>query len=431
MPNKKTSAPRPYSTVTLPSGLRVLTVPLQETKAVTALVLCKVGSRFESPDVNGISHFIEHLMFKGTARRPNTLAISKLLDGVGAEYNAFTGKDYTGYYVKLNSEKLDLALDVVSDMLYNSKFDPKEIDRERQVIIEEISMYEDNPLMHIDDIFEAELFSGHPLGQLISGPRQVIRDVSRRTILDYLKRHYFPKNMMVGVAGRFDPKTIESKVQGYFSAKAVQRRPLPLKPFKFKSTGPRVRLEHKDTEQVQLCLGFPAISYFDKRLPALTLLSTILGGNMSSRLFISIRERRGLAYSVKCGLSIFEDTGALYVQAGVAKERTVEAITAIRQELERAVAGGVTAAELNRAKEFINGKLVLDLEDSENLGAWFAKQWLLVDRIETPAQKLAKIRAVTRADIQAAAKQFIIMNKSTLALIGPFKDSRPFRKLIG
>lgn len=422
--------PKLYQTDTFPNGLRVLTVPLQETKAVTVLVLCKVGSRFESAGLNGVSHFVEHLMFKGTTRRPNTLAISRLLDGVGAEYNAFTSKDYTGYYVKISSDHLELALDVVADMLYHSKYDPKEIDRERNVIIEEISMYEDNPLMYIEDIFERTLYRGHPLSRLIAGPRSVISSITRDQIVGFFRTHYYPSNMLVAVSGRFDPKTIVRDVRRHFLPTGPMRRPRTFRPFRPTGGGPRVTLLNKDTEQAQIGLGFPGVSYFDKRLPAVSLLSIILGGNMSSRLFISIRERKGLAYAIKCQASAYEDTGAFYVQAGVAKNRIEEAVQAIVVELDRVKDGGVSAVELNRAKEFISGKLVLDLEDSESLGAWFAKQWLLTNRIETPAEKLAKFRAVTREDVRAAANQLMKRARLTLAIIGPTSGRARFERIV-
>lgn len=420
-----------YRTTVLANGLRVLTVPLHETKAATVLVLCKVGSRYESKNLNGVSHFVEHLMFKGTKRRPNTLSIARLLDGVGAEYNAFTSKDHTGYYVKINHEHFDLALDVVADILHNSKFDPVEIDRERQVIVEEISMYEENPLMYIEDVFERTLFSGHPLGQLIAGPRQVIKQVSRAAIVRFFKTHYYPANMIVVVAGRFDEARILADIERHFGDPS-QTKPAPkAKAFKFKPGPPRFGLETKTTEQVQIGLGYPGLSYFDRQLPAFSLLSTILGGNMSSRLFIQIRERRGLAYAIHCSPSVYEDTGSLFIQAGVAKQRVEEAIKAILEELKKVRSAGVTPAELRRAKEYVKGKLILELEDSASVAAWLGKQWLLTGKIERPADKLKKIEAVTRADISALGRRLIRASGLTLALIGPFHDRRPFLKQLG
>ncbi|USN53218.1 MAG: insulinase family protein [Candidatus Nomurabacteria bacterium] len=427
---KQSATGKPYQTSVLKNGMRVLKVPLHETKAVTVLVLTKVGSRHESKPVNGISHFVEHLMFKGTKRRPSTLSISRLLDGVGAEYNAFTGKDHTGYYIKINSEHLHLALDVIADMLANSKFDAKEIDRERTVIIEEISMYEDNPLMYLEDIFEETMYAGSTLGQLIAGPRSVIRNVTRDTILKFYKTHYFPSNMMVVVSGRYNEETIDEQLAKLFTVPATKQKELTFKPFRYTGTKPRVRVMYKETEQAQIGIGYPAASYFDKSLPALSLLTSILGGNMSSRLFIQIRERRGLAYAIRCTPTVYEDTGNLYIQAGVAKERTEEAIKAILVELEKIRKQGITEAELKRAKEFIKGKLVLELEDSDHIGAWFGKQWLLTKKIETPAEKMAKIQRVTREEVNALARKIINPQKMNLAIIGPYKDAKRFENLV-
>ncbi|MFH0853102.1 MAG: pitrilysin family protein [bacterium] len=426
----KKNPAQPYSIVTLPTGLRVLTVPLHDTKAVTVLVLTKVGSRYESKRINGISHFVEHLMFKGTKKRPNSLAISKLLDGVGAEYNAFTSKDHTGYYVKINSEHLDLALDVVSDMLNNSKFDPKEIDRERGVIIEEINMYEDNPLMYLEDIFEQTLYSGSTLGRLIAGPRINIKNISRQNILDFVKTHYIPSNMLVAVSGRFDETKIKKQIKSYFSQTSAKRTPSRFKKFSYQGSKPKIGLEYKDTEQAQIGLGFPAVSYFSNQLSAFVILSTILGGNMSSRLFIQIRERRGLAYAIRCTPTVYQDTGNLFIQAGVARARAEESISAILFELEKVADKGVTSVELARAKEFIKGKLILELEDSESIGAWFAKQWLLTNKIETPNDKLIKIQAVTKEQVNLLAKKLFKRSRLNLAVIGPFKSTKQFGKLI-
>jgi len=428
MPNQNQE--QPYSTVILPTGLRVLTVPLHDTKAVTVLVLTKVGSRYETKRINGISHFVEHLMFKGTTKRPNTLAISKLLDGVGAEYNAFTSKDHTGYYVKINSEHLDLALDVVSDMLNNSKFDPQEIDRERGVIIEEINMYQDNPLMYLEDVFENTLYSGSTLGRLIAGPRKNIENINRKDILDFVKAHYFPHNMLVTVSGRFDETKIQKQIKSYFGQTSTKRTPSRYKEFIYRGTKPKLGLEPKDTEQAQVGIGFPAVSYFSKQISAFVILCTILGGNMSSRLFIQIRERRGLAYAIRCSPTVYQDTGNLFIQAGVAKERTEEAITAILEELKKIADKGITSIELARAKEFIKGKLILELEDSDSIGVWLAKQWLLTNKIDTPSAKLTKIQAVTKDQVNQLAKKLFKPSKLNLAVIGPIKDKKKLVRLI-
>lgn len=417
-------------TQTLPNGLRILTVPLRDTKAVTIFVFAKVGSRYETKSINGISHFIEHLMFKGTTKRPSTLDISKLLDGVGAQYNAFTSKDWTGYYVKINHEHTDMALDVVSDMLQHSKFDAKEIERERGVIIEEINMYDDNPTMSIDDIFEEIIFGlHHPLGWNIAGPRQVIREVSRASMIKFRDRHYQAKNMWVVVAGRLDPK-LDQAITKYF--RHVRTRPtvLAAKPYRRGPITPAVKIKYKEVEQIQIGLGVPALKYTDDRLPALQLLSIILGGNMSSRLFIQVRERRGLAYSVRASVNPYEDTGAFMVQAGLDKRRLEPALKVIMAELKKFKTTPVGSVELKRAKEFLRGKMILDLEDSDSIASWYGRQVLFHKKIKTPEQALERMMTVTPADIRRIAKKLFTRQAMRLAVIGPYKTEGNLPQII-
>jgi len=418
------------NTTTLPNGLRVLTVPLHDTKAVTIFVFAKVGSRYETRAINGASHFIEHLMFKGTTKRPSTLDISKLLDGVGAQYNAFTSKDWTGYYVKINHEHTDLALDVVSDMVQHSLFDPKEIERERGVIIEEINMYEDNPAMSIEDLFETTVFgSHHPLGWNIAGPREVIKKVSRQALLNYRDHFYQARNMWVVVAGRLTPR-LDRQLHKYFRTIKTHPHVHTAKPYVPKDNTKVARLKYKDSEQIQVGLGTRAFAYTDKRLPALNLLSIILGGNMSSRLFIQVRERRGLAYSVHASVNPYEDTGSFMIQAGLEKSRLPEALKVITAELHRLKTQPVPGSELNRAKEFVRGKMILDLEDSDSLASWYGRQALFHKKIESPEEAMAKLQKVTAADIRRLAKYMFRPANMRLAVIGPFKDPKPYLPLI-
>lgn len=414
----------------LKNGLRMIVAPRHETEAVTALVLFKVGSRNETRDINGVSHFLEHLMFKGTKKRPNTLAISKELDGIGAEYNAFTGKDYTGYYIKANWVKLPLLLDLLSDMLYNSKFDPKEIERERGVIVEEINMYRDNPLMYLEDIFERAMFGDHPLGWDIAGPRQVIRTVSRRKMIAYKETFYQPNNTQVIVAGRVDEKTIFDQIRSAFETNhKAKAQPKPRKKT-ITQKKPIVVLSHKETEQVQIGLGYPAYPYRHKGLIALHVLAAVLGGNMSSRLFIQVRERRGLAYAIKARVSMYEDTGCLMIQAGLAQNRVDEAIKVILAELEQVRKKGITPVELSRAKEFLKGQLVLQMEDSQNAANYYGQQALFQPSIKTPHEREKEVDDVTRADILRVAKDIIRQPLLTLAIIGPFKEKAHFERLL-
>lgn len=418
-----------YKKTTFNNGLRLLTIPQKGTKATTIFVLVGVGSRFESKDINGVSHFIEHLMFKGTKKRPTTLDISKALDSVGAEYNAATAKDWTGYYVKIDSKKIELAMDILSDMIYNSKFDSVEINKERGVIIEEINMYHDNPLMHIEDVLETVMFKGNTLGWDIAGPKKVIATVPRKKILDYKNKYYAPQNTVISVAGNINSK-IESVVKKYFETEKKQDADLSFTKFNSKQTKPQIKIDYKKTAQVQLAFGFPGYKYSDDKVYAAYLLSIILGGNMSSRLFINVREKRGLAYFVRSYVNIYKDTGNIIVQSGLDKSRLPEAIKVIMSELKKVRQHGVTAFELKQAKEYLRGKLILTLENSSNLSDWYAKQELLQDKIMTPEKKIAKFNEVTAGQIKQVAQEAFQTNKTNLAIIGPFKDKSKFEKMI-
>jgi predicted Zn-dependent peptidase len=418
-----------YQKITLKNGVRVLLVPDEHTKAATVFVMYRVGSRYEQKKYNGISHFIEHMMFKGTHRRPATADISRELDGVGAEYNAFTGKDSTGYYVKIDSRHFPLALDMLHDMLYNSKFENKELQQERKVIMEEIHMYKDNPMMHIEDVIETTIFEGGSLGWNIAGDQKSMDAVTRAAMLAYRNAYYVPSRTLVVTAGNFGPDALQM-IEKLFGSLPKKRSAKEFVKFNGKQSSTRAVVEYKETEQIQLALGFPAYSYFDKRLPALTLLGNILGGTMSSRLFIKVRERLGLAYFVRAGADAFEDTGVFMIRAGLTKSRIDEAIRAICKELVRIRSKGVTAAELKRAKENIRGRIVLELEDSSDLAGFFGKQELYTNEVKTPEEKFAEINAVTLGEVKAVARDVIRQNRASLALIGPFKDAKRFEKLI-
>lgn len=414
----------------LANHFTVLKIPSHETKATTVLVLAKVGSRYEKALNNGVSHFIEHLMFKGTNKRPDTHTLSKELDKVGAEYNAYTSKEYTGYYIKVNYENQELAFDMLSDLIFNSKFEDAEINKERGVITEEINMYEDNPLMYCDDLFEQLIFSStHPLGKLIAGPKTVIKNIKRRDIIAYRDNYYFPKNMLITVAGRINNQT-DKLIKKYFGSITRQANKVAYKIFKSTQTKPQIYIQHKQTEQVQLALGFPGIGHYHKDLPALNILNTILGGNMSSRLFINIREKKGLCYFVKSDMTVYEETGTFLVRSGLDKNRIHEAIKAIKNELIDIRDNGVTAEELDKAKTFLHGRIALDLEDSESQAAWYAHQKLLYNKLVTPEEKLKQYNKVTVQQIQKIAKEIINFKKANLVLIGPFNNKKEFLKLL-
>src|SRR3989344_175942 len=421
-----------HQKLTLKNGARLILVPYDATNAATVLVYFRVGSRYETVTLNGASHYIEHLMFKGTRRRPNTTMISRELDSVGAEYNAFTGKDHTGYYIKIRGDRLELACDMLSDMLFHSIFAPVETDRERKVIIEEIHMYEDNPMMFVEELFEQNLYDGSTLGWRISGTRQTMEGIKRQEMIRYRDRHYRPSEMIVVVAGQVPEDAVELIERTFGEVPEPKgAKPKPFAPFRVSSAKfnkPRLKLHFKETEQVQLALGFPALGHGNPRLPAQLLLSVILGGNMSSRLFIQVRERRGLCYFIRASSNPYEDVGNFLIQSGLARDRLPEALRTIMAELGKIRTSGVTEKELDRAKEYLRGKITLGLEESNELADWYGRQELFLRKMETPEEKFARISAVTRQEVGALARELFANSRLRPALIGPFKDEKPFIK---
>lgn len=400
--------------------MQLLVVPMSGTQAVTLFVFCKVGSRFEHASINGVSHYIEHLMFKGTERRPTTLIISKELERLGAEFNAFTSKDHTGYYIKVAAKHLEKSVDILSDMLMHSVFDQTEMDRERKVIIEEIKMYEENPMMHIDDLFEHALYGDTPLGWSVAGPEKVLATVPRTDVMKFKETYYQPANMVCVIAGKIDQDPNEL-VAKYFGSYQNGHTSFPQE-VKATLQKQNFLVQFKQTEQAQVALGFPAYSYNDKRMSALEVLSTVLGGSMSSRLFINVRERLGLCYYIKSSVAAYSDTGVLSVQTGVSSSKISDAVVAILKEVEAMAKNEVTDEELERAKEYMKGKLILQMEASEKVAGWYAQEALFMDSIMTPEERLKDIDAVTKADVLAVAKDVLTHDRIVGACIGPIKQ---------
>ena len=418
-----------YQKTTLKNGTRVIMVPSHDTQACTVLALFEVGSRYESAALAGASHFVEHMMFKGTKRRPSTMDISRDLDSVGADYNAFTGKDYTGYYIRLTAARTELAVDMLHDMLFHSTYAHEECEREREVIKEEINMYEDNPMMMAEELLEQLVYKG-TLARPIAGTHATMDGIKRAALVKYRDAHYAPSKTVIAVAGKIGPEVPALLEATFGKVREPKRRPAAYPKSALRSGGPRLALKYKETEQVQFTLGFPGFPYGHRKMAALSVLTTILGGGMSSRLFTEVRERRGLAYSVRASLSPYQDVGNVAIQAGLTKAKIDEGIGVILKEIGKAVKSGVTAEELTRAKEYIKGKTVLGLEESSALAEFFAKQELLQRSIQTPEEKLAMIDAVTREDVQAVAREVFRASGMSAALIGPFKDKKRFMKLL-
>lgn len=412
----------------LKNGLNYVLAPLKETEAVTILILIKTGSRYETAGNNGISHFIEHLLFKGTKKRPTSFHLTKELDALGAEYNAFTDKDHTGYYIKVVKEHLASAVEILSDMLYNPLFEQKEIERERGVIIEEINMYDDNPMMLSGDVLEQALFPGLALGRRVIGPKKNIQKISKKQILSYYKKHYFTNGAMVGLAGNFQEGNAVPLLEKYFG-----NRRLIGKQGKFNCAAAirnfSLKAIQKDTNQIQLSLALPAYKRNDPRIYPLTVLAVVLGGGMSSRLFMKIREKHGLAYFVRAGVLAYEDTGALVIQAGLDAGRFETALKLFRSELEKIAARGISYRELKTAKEFIKSRLILPLEDSARLISWLLDQMLLSGKIETVDVKLKKIAAVSLSDVKKVALQVINLRHLACGYIGPKEKEQIISKI--
>ena len=420
-----------YFQTKLSQGLRLITVPVKNAESVTIEVLLPVGSRYETKDLNGASHFIEHMMFKGTKRRPSSLLVAKELDSLGARYNAFTSKDHTGYWIKAVDDKTEKAFDILSDMVFNSVFDKEEFEREKKVILEEVKMYEENPLFHIEDMFEKVLFGNHPLSWLISGG-PAVQKITRQKLMAYKEKFYQPNQMIVVVAGNIKNQEAVKLVKKYFGAYQGKNNKNNFSQFKSeeKKSWPKTNILFKDTNQVQIALGGLAYSYHHPNLEAASVLSLILGGNMSSRLFNEIRVKRGLAYFVEMELGVYQDTGSFEIRAGVDKNRTEETLKVILEELNKIKKQGVSKEELTRAKDYIEGTMKLSFEESATLASWYGRQLLLVGKIITPKEKLKKIKMVSQSDIQRIANQLFKSQNLSLAMIGPFKENRQFLRIL-
>lgn len=404
----------------LPNGAHVVLIPLKGTTSVTVLIMYGVGSRYEDNKIRGMSHYIEHLMFKGTTKRKNTLILTREIDRLGAEYNAFTGKEHTAYYIKIDAAYTQFALEILADMLFNSLFDPKEMEREKGPIIEEIRMYRDNPVMNIDSEFEDLLYAGSPLGIDIAGTPEHVRSYTRPDTLAHRDAHYQPGNMTVIVAGGIPKDTTQwvGEYIGVHHNKHTTSSAFTAAHYGPSSKTKRIAVRQMKIDQAQLYIGFPGFSYTDPRNEAVSVMNAILGGSMSSRLFIQIRERRGLAYRVRSGAEQFRDTGYSYIQMGLESKNINKALKVVRAEIEKMATKGVSARELNDAKTHIHGSLALSLEDSSVQANWYAKQAVFYEKIKTPQEKLQKINAVTREDVIKVARELFKWNQARIAIIG-------------
>lgn len=416
----------------LKSGLQVVTVPNPLVESATVLVLVGAGSRYENKKNNGISHFLEHMAFKGTKNRPNALEIATIMDGIGAESNAFTGKELTGYYIKSAATHTDTSLELLSDMLANLLLDPKEIEKEKGVILEEINLYEDTPSRKIGDVFEELMYGDVPMGWDIAGTKENIKATTREDFVSYMSSLYSADNMIVIVAGKIDPKEINKKVEDYFgSLKTFVTKGYENVP-QIRQTASKALLRKKETEQAHFALGVPTVGLMDREdRYSLTVLASILGGGMSSRLFHEVREQRGLAYYVRAMSEQYVDVGYLSTMAGVDKARIDEAVKVVIDEYQKITKkGSVQEKEIEKAKEYVIGHFVLDLEDTRSVASHYGTSLLLEKEIELPKETIEQIRSVSIDDVERVAQKYLEPQRMNLAVIGNFEDKDRFAKLL-
>ncbi|MDO8551887.1 MAG: pitrilysin family protein [bacterium] len=419
-----------YQKTILNNGLRVITITVPRAASVTAMVIVGAGSRLESPRTSGISHFLEHMVFKGTQKLPSALAISSTIDGIGAEFNAATGKEETLFYIKSAKEHLPLAVEVLSDMVLAPKLDPEAIEREKGVIIEEINMYEDLPMRKVAEDFEKLLYPDSSLGWDIAGSRETISQITREDFLDYQEKLYFPQNMLLVVAGGANEAKTVRLAEKYLGAiKSNGERPKRVE--KFPQKKPRLYLKTKRTDQTHLILGFRGNPLGHPDRYAEAVLAAILGGGMSSRLFIQVREKRGLGYYVRTEPEHYVDNGYVATSSGVDTRRVFDAIKVILEEYTKLTkAGEIPMKELKKAKEFVKGRMVLEIEDSRNVANFYGAQELLEGKIRTLSQIEKEINRVKTDDVARVASEFFTNRRLNLAVIGPFEDEEKFSKIL-
>ena len=417
-----------YQKTTLDNGLRIITATMPHTCSVSICIFIGVGSRYETETQAGISHFIEHLLFKGTPKRPTSREVSETIEGVGGILNGGTNKELTVYWCKVAQSHFPLALDVLVDMLLHSKFDPQDIERERQVIIEEIHMSKDFPIQRVDMLIDELLWHNHPLGRDIAGSKESVTAITRDMMLDYREGQYTPNNTVITIAGDIQHQEIVTAVSqalgdwvnrqsgsGYLAYEEQQAQ--------------RLFIETRDTEQAHLCLALPGLSLLDPRRFTLDLLNIILGEGMSSRLFTEIRDKLGLAYNIHSYVEHFLDSGSVTVYAGVEPKNLPAAITAILEQLSQ-LKEVIPAPELSKAKELSKGRLLLRMEDSRIVASWMGGQEILTGRILSVDQVASIIDAITADELKQLAQELLVGNRLRLAVVGPIANQEPLEALL-
>lgn len=424
---------------TLPNGLSVILVDTNAYPTLTTLLLVGAGSRYENLENNGVAHFFEHMAFKGSKKYPNSLVISSVIEGLGGVFNAYTSKDNTGYWIKATTDHFETVLDVLSDMVLSPLLVEEEINREKGVIVEEINLYEDTPYRKIGETFEELLYKGNPLGYDITGTKETVTSFNRKTFTDYIAQFYRPNNAVLAIAGGFkhsklyDPEF--KKVLALIEEKFGHWEHSPIAEFMpmiEHQEAPASVVKYKKTEQAHFCFGFRAFSFLDERRYALSVLATILGGGMSSRLFTEVRERRGLCYYISTGRELYHDVGNIVTQAGVTNnaDKVREAIEVIKREHMKITKGDVRKEDLDNAKELLKGRLLLSMEDSHNIASYVGSRKLMHNTVDMPEDTIAKLGKVTFEEVVALAKELFKPETMNFTIVGPFEKEDEFASVL-
>lgn len=413
----------------LEGGARLLVAERRDRLSASLVLMFGVGSRHESERLGGISHFIEHLVFKGSARRPSARAIAEAIEGVGGVLNAWTDKEATAYWAKVPASRSDLAVDVLLDLVSTPRLVPEEVERERTVVLEELKMYLDQPQDYVQSLFEESMWPGHPLGRDVIGSAESVSGLTARDAREHLERHYGRRNLVLAVAGDVDGAALGSDIESRLTLPIGEPDVVAVDDAPGELTAPAVRRLRRKTEQAHVCMGIRGCSYRDADREILDLISTVLGDGMSSRLFQDLREERGLVYDVHSYTSKHRDTGYLAVELGVEPKKTASAIEAAVEQVRRLIDEPVPEDELSKVKEYTKGRLVLGLEGTNSLASWMCQQQLLMGGVRPIGDKLSRIDAIGPDDVKRVAKE-ILTRPMQLAVIGPFASDAPFLRAI-
>jgi predicted Zn-dependent peptidase len=418
-----------YKKKVLKNGLRIIAVPIKGAPSVTVMSLIEAGSKYENKQNNGISHFLEHMCFKGTEKRPKAIDISKEFDSLGAQHNAFTDQEVTGYWAKAHSKHTDKMLDIISDMYLHPTFPAADLETEKGVVVEEINMYEDLPQRLVHEVFGELLYGDQPAGWTVAGTKENVKSFKRDDFINYRKENYVSSSTTIVIAGNIDETDIFKKVEKTFSGISTSKKASKKKVIE-KQNKPEIKVKFKETDQTHLIIGVRTFDMYDKKNPALDLLSTVLGRGMSSRLFQKMREQLGICYYIRSSAFGLTDHGVLAISAGVDSSRVEEGINGILGELIKIRDQKIPESELRKAKDYMIGNMYLGLESSDSLAQFYGFQEIFKEKIKTPKEKESEIEKVTTSDIQKVAKEIITNKGLNMAIVGKYKDGEQFKKIL-